>query len=203
MTILNELQQDALTEAINQGIGIAAASLSEMVNEEILLSVPEISFITKADAIAMLHDKTSEHVSGVSQNFSGPFNGQALLLFPVTKSLELVRLMLQDTVPMEQLTEFEEEALNEIGNIILNAGLGSLADMLGNEITSSLPVFRQGSCDRIMGDDSDNKNEIVLFLRVAFNIESHKVDGYVIYLLDVRSIDDLVIHIDRFLEQIG
>lgn len=47
MIELNELQQDMLTELFNIGMGNAAAALSEMVSEEVLLSIPQISFMEK------------------------------------------------------------------------------------------------------------------------------------------------------------
>lgn len=150
MGFLNELQQDMLTEAFNLGMGKAAASLSEMVQEEVLLSVPEITFLSHEEAAIELSNQSSGHLSGVSQGFSGPFGGEAMLLFPIDKSLDLVRMLLQDTVPLENLTELEEEALNEIGNIILNAGLSSLANLFGQEICTYLPKFKQGSCEDIM-----------------------------------------------------
>lgn len=203
MDYLSDLQQDVLTEAINLGIGNAAASLSEMVNEVVTLSVPVLSFLDKQEAINKIQLSANENVSGVSQNFEGPFSGEALLLFPISKSLELVRLMLQDTVEHDMLTEFEEEALNEIGNIILNSGLSSLADVFGEQINSSLPIFRQGTCNEVMNSKVKQEKEIVLFLRVDFNIESYQVDGYVVFLLDVNSITDLIRHIDKYLEAIG
>jgi len=56
LQVLDELQQDALTEVFNVGMGSAAASLSEMVGEEVQLTVPEISFVNKEDAILLLSE---------------------------------------------------------------------------------------------------------------------------------------------------
>jgi len=205
MQALTELQKDMLTETFNLGMGRAAAALSEMVQEEVLLSVPEIVLMNKTDAARELNKQCSGNVSGVSQDFSGPFHGEALLLFPIEKSLELVRLLLQDTVPLESLTEFEEEALNEIGNIILNAGLSSLADLLSQEIKSELPAFRQGSCEEMLhiNNGESNKDELVLLLRVDFEIEKHSLDGYVVFLLDMQSSQALTDNIDAYLESLN
>ena len=40
-TLLTELELDALTEMVNIGVNRAAASLREMVGEQVLLSVPD------------------------------------------------------------------------------------------------------------------------------------------------------------------
>lgn len=205
MKILNELQRDALTEAFNLGMGNAAAALSEMVDEEVTLSVPELKFMTKSEAAKTVMAQTPETVSGVSQNFKGSFGGQALLLFPGGKSLELVRLLLKDTVPMEQLTEFEEEALNEIGNIIINGSLASLADMFGDEIRSDLPIFIHGQSADILDNECDSvgKTDIILFLQVAFALEKHSINGCIAIVMDVKSVEDLIQRIDNHLSKLG
>ena len=45
MFVLNDLQQDALLEIFNIGVGKAAAALSKMTSEEVLLSVPTLEFL--------------------------------------------------------------------------------------------------------------------------------------------------------------
>jgi len=203
--ILNELQQDALTEVFNLGMGAAAASLSEMVGEEVQLTVPEIVFVNKEDAIRLLSSQASGDVSSVSQDFNGPLGGIAMLMFPIDQSLEIVRLLLRDSVSLDKLTEFEEEALCEIGNIILNSGLSSLADIFEEEMQSGLPIFSQGTCDDVMNAKHiDDKNiDIVMFLHVDFKIEKHATNGHVIYLLDVNSIRNLTRNIDAYLDKLS
>lgn len=201
MIELNELQEDMLTELFNLGMGSAAAALSEMVSEEVILSVPEIKFMNKSELAKMLDADSGGQITGVAQNFHGMLLGKALLTFPSQKSLELVRLLLQDTVPIENLTEFEEEALIEIGNIIINAGLSSLADIFEDEITSDLPVFSSGSCSDVIdkADDNINYQETVLYLQINFTIEMQNIKGYVVYLLNIESMDNLAKSIDKYI----
>ncbi len=205
MSQLSELQQDILTEAFNLGMGSAAASLSEMVKAEISLSVPDLTFLNKKEAARQLHDSAQSELSGVSEEFAGPFCGKALLLFPAEQSLALVRLMLQDSVPLDSLTEFEEEALNEIGNIILNAGLSSLADMFGQRIETEIPTYTHGSTEDILAAESpgNESHDVILFLQVDFAIKDSDINGFVIYLLDVESMKDFTHLLDLYLEKIA
>jgi len=205
MIELDDLQKDMLTELFNLGMGNAGSALSEMVSEEVLLSIPEISFMDKNELTALLEVDSGGHISGVSQQFSGMLLGQALLTFPTQKSLELVRLLLQDSVPLENLTEFEEEALLEVGNIIINAGLSSLADIFDDEISSDLPVFSSGSCQDVIKSQNKtvNTQQTVLYLQVNFSIEKEKIKGYVVYLLDVESIESLAAHIDNYISKLN
>lgn len=205
MEDLSELQIDILTEAFNLGMGSAAASLSEIVKAEISLSVPNLSFVDRKTAAKQLFDNAQSEMSGVSEEFTGPFCGKALLLFPEKQSLALVRLMLQDTVPLESLTEFEEEALNEIGNIILNAGLSSLADMFSRRIETEIPTYTHGSTEDIIASESPGNelHDVVLFLQVDFSIKESDINGFVVYLLDVDSMKDFTALIDLCLKKIS
>lgn len=204
MVKLNELQTDMLTELFNIGMGNAASALSEMVSEEVQLSVPSISFMNKSELIKILEVDSGGHISGVSQQFKGLIIGEALLTFPTQQSLELVRLLLQDTVPLDNLTEFEEEALTEIGNIILNAGLSSLADIFEDEITSDLPVFNSGSCSEVIDNSAQNikMQETVLYLQVDFSIKKQNIKGYVIYMFEVESMERLSLLIENYINKL-
>src|SRR2546426_8959442 len=149
MLNLNEIQHDALVEIFNIGAGQAAAALSGIVNEEVAMSVPSISFQNRAAAAQMLDNCEARRICGVSQHYIGAFNTEAILIFLEDKSLEFVRLMVGDAISMEDLTEMEQEAMCEIGNIILNSCVGTLANMFGSELQGSLPLYMTGTSEDI------------------------------------------------------
>ena len=128
MISLTELQQDAMAELLNIGMGRAASVLSEMVGEEVLLSVPFVDLMSRREAAGLLMEKACDRIVAVLQKFSGLCWGDTMLVFPEEKSLELVRCLFKDTdtTPLEIMTEMEQEALMEIGNIILNSCIGSI-----------------------------------------------------------------------------
>ena len=90
-TDLTELELDALTELVNLGVSRAAHSLREMVGEQVLLSVPRVSLVSRTEAIGILGEREDSRLVAVHQVFQGDITGRALLIFPETKSLELVR----------------------------------------------------------------------------------------------------------------
>ena len=51
---LNELQRDALGEIFNIGVGRAASSLSQIVNDTVLLSAPEVTLVRREEASRVL-----------------------------------------------------------------------------------------------------------------------------------------------------
>src|SRR6201992_1271718 len=122
---LNELELDALTELVNIGVSNAATSLREMVGREILLSVPKVELIARDAAVAMQSGSETARLVAVHQVFEGDITGRAMLIFPETNSLELVRAVTGGELSLEDIIELEQEALAETGNVILNGCLAT------------------------------------------------------------------------------
>lgn len=198
---LTELQHDALVEIFNIGVGHAASAMSEIVNEPVTMSVPSISFLSRSEAATMLGHRDSARVCGVSQHYQGAFSTQAMLMFPEDKSLDIVRLMVGESVPLKELTEMEQEAMSEIGNIILNACVGTLANMLSQELSGSLPEYHVGTSEEILGGHGQQPDAIVLMLHIDFILETHQIHGYVAFILDLTALHDLQEQLDIYLAQ--
>jgi len=101
MTPLSDLEKDAFAEILNIGVGHAAASLSQMVSQEIKLSIPVVEIMEREQAVATLAGLENSSITGVKEKFAGSFKGDAFLFFPEESSLELVRLLLGDELPLE------------------------------------------------------------------------------------------------------
>ena len=201
MLNLSELENDALVEIFNIGVGHAAAAMSEIVNEEVTMSVPSIRFLNRADAAELLgvNSRDSERICGISQHYKGAFEAEAILMFPEDKSLEIVRLMVGESVPLQELTEMEQEAMSEIGNIILNSCVGTLANIFQQELHGSLPVYHVGTSEEILASSGSVTDTVVLMLHIDFILETHQIHGYVAFILDISALHDLKEQISRYL----
>ena len=215
--VLSEIQIDALTEVFNVGAGRAALSLSEIVGEEVMLSVPSIEVLKAEDVNSRVLTLKDDKFATVSQLFSGPFEAEAVLLFTENYALEIVRDMMGSQMSIEDLAEFEQEAMCELGNIILNACLSAMADMLGISLNSSLPTYAMSSPDEITarladkrdeedgesgGDDDGSYGSYVLVLHIDLVLEKHHTEGHLIFLLSSTSLSKLISHIQQYLNNI-
>ncbi len=203
MLEISELQRDYITEILNISMGSAASVLSEMVSEEVALSIPEIDFLPRSVAAGKFDQTNMSKMSGVTQGISGAIYGDALLMFPEEKTLSIVRILLGEAVPVESLTEMEQEAMCEIGNIILNSVVSSIADILKKEIVSSLPRFIQGTGNEVFSVESSNHDDLVMFLKVDFGLESQSINGYVTLILNMDSLQDFITQLDEQINAIG
>lgn len=204
MDALTELHLDALTEVFNIGAGRAAASLSEIVGDEVKLSVPLIEIKKTSEADQVLMEFNSVRFGAVSQQFTGPFEADAVLLFTEAHALEIVRDMMGSQMSIEELAEFEQEAMCELGNIILNACLSAMADMLHISLNSSLPSYKIATTEEIFKAIIEASDQpYVLVLHIDLKIEKRQSEGNLIFLLSSMSLQNLVIQLDKFLGSVG
>lgn len=200
MNLLTELHLDALSEVFNVGAGRAAASLSDIVGEEVRLSVPSVEIRKSSEIDVTVMGSQSERFGAVHQTFSGTFEAEAILLFTEEHALEIVRDMMGSQISIEDLAEFEQEAMCELGNIILNACLSAMADMLNIPLNCSLPDYSVATTEEIFRRVSDDIDQpYVLLLHIDLAIERRHSEGHLIFLLSSTSLEDLVIQIERFL----
>jgi len=184
---LSEIERDALAEIANIGVSRAAASLRQMVGEQILLSVPAVSIVSRRSAAQLVEQGNAARLVAVQQSFEGPFNGRALLIFPEAHSLELVRAIVGAEHSLEDVIDFEQEALAETGNIILNACLATIANLLRKSMRMSLPSVIRGDGATMFDTRKPEQDDLVLFLYIDFSVRDRDIRGFIALLMDMPS----------------
>ncbi len=193
MTKLTELEEDALNELFNISLGGAAKLLSEMISNEILLTVPSLKIVTLEEALK-LEALTSNEVCTIEQKFSGGLgNGSAFILFHKDSSLEIVRMMMKDYVAINEVSTFEKDALSEIGNIILNSILSNLAKMSAHKIETDIPEFHIGKYEDLLKEDYQKVEHVdtILMAYIDYHLKGKDIKGYIFFLLESKTIKQL------------
>lgn len=200
---LGELERDALIEIVNIGVSRAASNLRKMVGDQVSLSVPSIEIVTQRRAARLISEREITQLVAIRQGFSGAFSGRALLIFPETNSLELVRAVTGDELSPQELIEMEHEALAETGNIILNSCLATMANMLRRSLVMTLPEVLRGDgalmFEVVEGKASDG---LVLFLYIDFAVRRRDIRGYIAMLMDLPALTILKGLLDEFIERV-
>jgi chemotaxis protein CheC len=200
---LTDIEQDALAEIANMGVSRAAHSLRQMVGKEVLLSVPAVKIVTRQAASKLVERNNAKKLVAVMQSFDGPFAGRALLIFPESQSLELVRSIVGDEHSLEDVIDLEHEALAETGNIILNGCLATIANVLHRTMRMSLPSIIRGDGAKLFEvGETNSGGQFVLFLYIDFNIKKRNVHGFIALLMDLPSIAALKDIVNDFINGI-
>jgi chemotaxis protein CheC len=185
---LTDLERDALAELSNIAMARASNSLRQMIKNEVLLAVPSVEILTNAAAAKLVAKPDNPKLVAVRQDFVGAFSGRALLIFPESNSLELVRAVVGRELPLDDIVDLEDEALAETGNIILNSWVATIANLLKSALKMSLPVVIRGDSQHMF---ESTASSLVLFLHIKFEIRQKEIGGYVALLMDIPSLDQL------------
>jgi chemotaxis protein CheC len=201
--LLDELERDALTELVNIGVSRAAANLRKMVGEQVLLSVPSVEVVSRAGATVLIRERESGELVAVRQDFAGVFSGRALLIFPKSNSMALVHAVTGGVLSAQDAADMENEALAETGNVVLNSCLATMANMLQQPLTMSLPEVIRGDGSTLFDMSTATADGgVVLFLYINFAINDRDIRGYIAMLMDLPSLQALKALIADFIERV-
>lgn len=199
--LLTEDQKDALTELINIGFARTATSLSELTGYRVMLEVPQVSIHPISELSSKLATFVQGEVATVQQIFTGPVSGNALLLLNYEGAVTLTDLLTPPGSPnTHRLDSSAAEVLTEVGNILLNACLGMFGNLLQIQISFSVPRLHLEALDGLLHSLVIGKDELryAMVIYTAFHIRESAVDGYMVMVLGVASLDCLIQAIDRW-----
>lgn len=204
--LLTPDEHDVIVELMNIGVGRAANALSQLVHDEVLLSVPQLQFLSPTDAETVFCQSMPGSLAGVMQGFHGFMSGRAALLFPEDRSLELVRAMLGMDLSADEISELEQETLAELGNILLNNCLATLANMLHEQIQTDLPeAFNVDTRHllRILAREQENDDSsMIMLVQIDFSLRQRALQGYLAFLIDLHSTDTFLISFRNYLAEL-
>jgi chemotaxis protein CheC len=204
---ISEEEKDILQEIMNIAFGKAAADLAEVINIFVVLSVPDIRIIKAVELPDYIRKEFSEfgNISIVEQNFWGEFKGNALLIFPADSGKELISLLGDgDELTFESQSSniLENETLMEVGNILIGACVGKVAELLKDVITSSPPrVIIEDRPSVSMPKTLFDPSNSAIILKTVFCFNERNVNGFLFLITSHNSVVWLKNALADFMEQ--
>lgn len=195
---LSEFHQDAITEIVNIGVGRAASVLSDMVSTKVGLQVPKVVFIRINEIQDYIENWYIEH-SAVRIRFSGGYQGSASIVFGRISAANLAQALGGDDFDNEidDLDELMKETLNEVGNIVLNSIMGSVANILDGKINYQLPQYFSDKIGNVIEKERFSVDSFVLVANTQFLIEGEEIEGKVILLFSSDSLVEMINNIGK------
>lgn len=186
-------QEDALKEVINIGMGRAAATLSELMQTRIELTVPGV-LVGQVDGMLF---RLSRAVGGrglaVVLDFEGPCLGRAALVLPHDSGLRLARILGDVADGSDELDLELSGILTEVGNIMINSVLGSLANVAGLCFSYRVPQFYShhvAAFSESLGVGRWAPD--LLILDTHFQVRQFSIRGSLLFLFERGQLADLV-----------
>jgi chemotaxis protein CheC len=205
--ILSNEELDLLQEIMNIAFGKATAELAELIDIRVLLSVPSAKVIYTTELPKYLQEviKDSGDISIVEQRFWSEFKGSALLIFPAGSGKELITLLTGeevDTFLSDPVDELEKGTLMEVGNILIGACMGKIAELLNDTLTYSPPIVHVGdNAHDLLPNAIMSSYELTIALRTSFNFEKKDILGFLFVLTSQESLNWLKKSLHDYLEQ--
>lgn len=147
MTVFARRHLDALAELMNMGSGRAGSACAEMLEVRALLQPPKVDYWKPDTARASLERALGADLPQVMMRFEGVVEGFACLVFtPDMARTVVARAMGEDDVDGETRIA----TLEEVGNVVLNAVMGTLSNVAGADLVYRVPRFFSRAADNPM-----------------------------------------------------
>ncbi len=197
--MLTQDQQEALQEIANIGMGQAGASIAQVFDQFVQLSIPRILILDADDmagALAKLVD--GGQITAVRQAFHSHMRGEAIVLYGEQRCNDLADLMGYDQ-KLDHVAEIE--LLLDVTNILVGACLGGIAEQLFIDIGFSAPSLM---ADKVPADALLRAEDVswssALLVEVNFRLEKRSFACHLVILMAEEEIRAMGDALDRFLE---
>jgi len=196
---LNDRQTDALAELINIAFSRAASSLSQITGHRVLVEVPKLSIHPMNELSTTLESLMGVDIATVHQIFTGSVSGDAFLVLNADGAKTLSHLLTDQQTRGKKLDTSAREVLTEVGNILLNACLGTFGNMLQMRIQFSVPRLHVHELGDMLTSLVIGKEEMryALVIAAQFKVRDSEVSGYLVIVLGVSSLDLLIKEIEK------
>ena len=190
-------QIDSLREIINIGVGRGADVLNTMLSSHISLQVPFVKVLSKEELKEEMKGHEESQLSVVRLGFKGNTSGSSELIFTSESASKLITAFTGEESESFDLDSIRAGTLTEIGNIVLNAVVGSISNMLNLHLKYSVPNYMEGNTKNLFPKDID-PDSVILLAKTRFKIEEFKIEGDIALFFELGGFDLLLNSIDKF-----
>ncbi len=197
---------DALQEFAGIGIGRAANSLNSMLQSHVDLKPTNISVFSAKNIEEDISSREMINYSIVEMDYSGNISGTTCMLISKDDSLKMVKLLVGEipSADEDELDAIRMGTLSEIGNIVLNSFLGMMSNILGMELSYSIPRYVENTIasmyETILKDSIDER--AVIKINSSFLVKDLSINGSIIIFLSVDTFLKLNKLINNYLKGI-
>ena len=191
---LSTIQSDAIQELGNIGAAHAATTLSQMLGSTIEMSVPAVTVV---DLSHLADYMGEESAAMVAFELQGDIAHGGYILFYITResAIRMTNTMLGLTETNRPLSEMDESALLEVGNIMVSAFLDATAELLGFVMLPSPPSLTidmaHAAMQSLIAQMQEETIEVLLF-STELTCEEYKVDSDIIMMPERSTLNKII-----------
>jgi chemotaxis protein CheC len=196
---LSKHQQESLLNVINRGVSKGAEVMNTLLQAVVELHVPYLTLVEPAKIYSYL-DGPGEYYSAINMQYLGDMNGSVQLIFARDSAFKLISSVLPDEIETgtNPMDERMSGALCEVGNILVNAVIGTISNILGMSLNYSVPEYVEGNIKEMMSSIDFGSHGMILAAKTQFSVQDLNIFGDLLLFFSVSSFTKLL---DKIREQ--
>lgn len=196
---LSETHIDVLKEIGNIGAGNAATSLAQMIDGRVEMVTPVVRVVDIADADKALGGPETPVVAILVELY-GDIQGIMMFVLGNTFAKSLLKSLMGELVGEEgvdclHLTEMQNSALSEIGNIMIGSYTAAISSLSHLNITISVPAVTAdmvGSLLTVPAAEMGSVSDKIIFIEDDFLNANDKITANMMLIPSLDSLNKLM-----------
>ena len=192
---LSSLEIDTLREIGSIGTGNAATALSQMLNREVRITLPEVRIMGYNEAIEWIGGP-EQVTAGVLVGMGGQMNGIMLSVQQIGfVNMVLEHMMNMSITSYDQLDELGRSTLVEVGNIMISTFINAFSGLSDISVNLTVPAFAvdmQGAILSVPMAEYGGMSDYLMTIGGNFVCENQEVPCRLLLSPDIRSLNFLL-----------
>ncbi|MCI8854298.1 MAG: chemotaxis protein CheC [Lachnospiraceae bacterium] len=192
---MNLQELDVMKEISSIGTSHAATSLSKLLQREIRISIPEVSVLGYEEAVDRIGEM-EELVTATLVQMSQDVNGLILFIFKMDMAnAVLEKLIGKRYGSFEEMDELAYSALEEVGNIIICSYVNAFAQLVGVDISLSVPsstVNMLGGILTVPIAEYGYETDKLMYINAEFIMDGVRLSDGLLMLPDIQSLNSIL-----------
>lgn len=188
-----------MVELMDIGASKAAAIFNQVVLSEVRLRVPLVRAVSSPESFAELFPPVTDKVTTVLLGFDGKISGAATLHFPPGDADRIADILAGNQPDSLGRNSMKVATVSELGNIMLNAFVGAISNIIGEHFQFSVPTYEEGVDYREMTARIFSDNDVIVHGETWFSVDTYNIMGDTCIFLDLASFHNLVESVNKLL----
>lgn len=192
---LSSLELDTLREISSIGTGNAATALSDLLNREVRITLPDVRIMGYNEAIDWIGGPEAV-TAGVLMGMGGQMSGVMLSV----QKMEFINLVLETMLNVRvedygELDELRQSTLVEVGNILISTFINALSGLSDIAVSLTVPAFAvdmQGAILAVPMAMYGGASDYLMTIGGNFVCDNKQVPCHLLLSPDVRSLNFLL-----------
>ena len=192
---MNLQELDVMKEIGSIGTGHAATALSQLLQKEVRITIPQVQSLGYNGAVKRIGDE-EEIVGATLVQMSGDLNGLMLFLYDRNfANTVLEKLLDKNYDKFAEMDSMAFSALAEVGNIVICSYINAFSDLVHVDLNLSVPsstVNMLGGILTVPMVEFGYETDKLMYCNAEFVMDGKRLPSWLLMLPDISSLNTIL-----------